>query len=82
VDRTRTDRTLIDVVAIRMVEVAVVQEVDVIVVGDLRVPAPAVMRVGVRWVRLVRPIGRVVEGHGRCHGGMTPTVAQRGRTTA
>lgn len=46
---------LIDVVAVGMVEVPIVEVVEMVAVGHLRVPAPPVVEVGVRGVRLVRP---------------------------
>jgi hypothetical protein len=66
-------RPFIDVVAIGMVEMAIVEEVEMVLVGDLRVPAPAVVQVGVRRMSVVGQIGgpgRVV-GHGPRHGGTT-----------
>jgi hypothetical protein len=47
---------VVDVVAIGVMEVPIVEEVEMIVMGHLGVPAPAVVGVIMRVVRTVRPV--------------------------
>ena len=82
VDVVSGDPSLIDVIAVGMMEMAVVQEVDVVPMGHLRVPAPAVVQVRVRGVGVVRSFGGGVEGHGTLSWSHdSPIVSQRARTT-
>lgn len=71
---------VVDMIAVRVMEVAVVQVVEVVVVLDLRVPAPEVvsMLVGaMRDVRLVLGRPSDIPGHGG-HGGTARRRAHPG----
>jgi len=57
VDRVAGRGTLVDMVAVGMVEMPVVEEVEMVVVDDLRMPAPAVVQVGMRGMRVVVLVG-------------------------
>lgn len=57
VDRVAGRGTLVDMVAVGMVEMPVVEEVEMVVVDDLRMPAPAVVQVDMRGMRVVVLVG-------------------------
>lgn len=73
--RRRALRTpFVHVVPVGVMDMSVMEEVEMVVVDDLGVPAPPVMDMRVRRVRVVGVRG--VEAHGRGHGGTTRDPAQ------